>query len=503
MFSPDGKWIAYFSLVPGVGTELRMVAVAGGAPVTLASLPFGGPYGATWGDDEIVYGENSGVFGIRAIAARAGSTPRTLVSVDGATERAVQPELLDDRQHLIFAVPSPSVLNRATESGEGPIVVQAIGRTERKVLVPMGLHPRMLPTGHLTYFHNGTLFAVAYDASRQMVGGETIRLVEGIPQSGMTAVAQFAVSQTGSLVYGQGVASGTSFQLVVVDRGGGERVLPVPPLSRYQQPRLSPDRSRLAVSAAGQIRTFTFASGTFMSVTTSDTQNHFNLAWMGDSHLVYDSGEVSGNEPPRIVRRAADGSGDEAVIAPAPAGYPNLVTPDGKFLIYHPATRIAMLMPLQPRGEARPLLADVKGQVSDVELSPDRRWIAFESNESGQFEIYVRPFPAVNTGRWMISSNGGQHPVWSRDGKELFFIAADGMMMAVPVKLGPPFEHDRPARLFPAGHYFVNVARNFDVTPDGKGFIMVKSPSGSERQSIVVVTNWLDEVRATMRGTGR
>ena len=172
----------------------------------------------------------------------------TLVTVDGATERAVQPELLDDRQHLIFAIPPQTALNRASESGEGPIVVQAIGRPERKVLVPMGLHPRMLPTGHLTYFHNGTLLAVAYDASRHMVSGDTIRLVEGILQSSVTAVAQFAVSQTGSLVYAQGVASGTSFQLVTVDRGGGgERVLPVP-LGRYQQPRLSPDRSQLAVS---------------------------------------------------------------------------------------------------------------------------------------------------------------------------------------------------------------------------------------------------------------
>ena len=190
-------------------------------------------------------------------------------------------------------------------------------------------------------------------------------------------------------------------------------------------------------------------------------------------------------------------------MAPPPGGYPNLVTPDGKFLIYHPPTRIAMLMPLQPRGKLRPLLPDQKGQVSDVELSPDRRWIAFESNESGAFEIYVRPFPEVNARRWTISSNGGQHPVWSRDGKELFFIAGDGWMMAAPIKPGSNFAYERPVRLFQAADYFVNVARNFDVTPDGKGFIMVKSPSGSERQSIVVVTNWLEEVRAAMRGAER
>ena len=183
-----------------------------------------------------------------------------------------------------------------------------------------------------------------------------------------------------------------------------------------------------------------------------------------------------------------------------------LITPDGKYVVYHAADRIAMLVPLQPRGSAAPLLPDLKGQVSDVDLSPDGRWIAFESNESNRFEIYVRPFPSVNAGRWQISSNGGQHPLWSRDGRELFFIAADGTMMTVPVppiQPGAPFTHERPVKLFPAGHFFVNVARNYDVTPDGKGFIMVRNTITSERQSIAVVTNWFAEVRAQVQAAQR
>ena len=148
-------------------------------------------------------------------------------------------------------------------------MVQAIGGTDRRVLVPMGLHPRVLPTGHLTYVHNGTLYAVAFDAALRTVSGDTMPLVEGIPFSSFSAVAQFAVSQNGSLIYGQGVPTATSFQLASVDRSGLDRQLPVP-VSRYQQPRLSPDKRRLVVSAAGQISMWTFATETLMRVTTNE-----------------------------------------------------------------------------------------------------------------------------------------------------------------------------------------------------------------------------------------
>ena len=246
------------------------------------------------------------------------------VSQHGARERAVQPDLLDDGQHVIFSVAPASALNRPTESGEGPIVVQAIGGTDRQVLVPMGLHPRVLPTGHLTYVHNGTLFAVAFDVATRTVSGDTMPLVEGIPFSSASAVAQFAVSQTGSLIYGHGVPTTTSFELISVDRSGLDQPLPLPvPVSRYQQPRLSPDKRRLVVSASGQISMWTFATETLMRVTTNETQGHFNPAWMGNSHVVYDAADTGGGGGRRIVRRSADGAGSEDVIVPAPAGYPD------------------------------------------------------------------------------------------------------------------------------------------------------------------------------------
>ena len=498
VFSPDGAWIAYFVPVSagfaGAGALLKKVSTNGGAPTTLAKVA-GVPFGTSWGAGMILFGMNyEGAYGIQAVP-EAGGMPRTLVSVNDKTERARQPQLLEDRRHIIFSVPPPLAMHEIG-NGEGPIVVQAIGSTDRKMLVPMGLDPRVLPTGHLVYVHNGTLFAVRFDAKRLEVAGDTFPVLEGISQLGSGA-AQFAVSENGSLLYARGLAVSTRRQLVAVDRQGTERPLTLA-ANRYHQPRLSPDRTRLVVAESAQVWMWTFATETLMRLTTNEA-THRHPAWMGDSHVVFDSNDGSGI---RIMRKSADGAGAEDVLAEAPAGYPNFVTPDRKFLIYYPDERIAMLLPLQPKGVARPLLPDVAGQVSNVELSADGRWIAFESNESGRFEVYVRPFPAVETGRWQISSNGGMHPLWSRDGRELFFIAADGMMMAVPIQGTTGFRHGRPLGLFRAGHYFTFVSRNYDLTPDGKGFIMIKNDAtAGERPSIVVVTNWFDEVRAKMRAT--
>ena len=281
--------------------------------------------------------------------------------------------------------------------------------------------------------------------------------------------------------------------LVWTDRRGREEAISAATPSTYQQPRLSPDGTRLVVAAGANISILTFATDTLMRLT-NETAAQYNPAWTpGGRHVVYDSNDGTGVQ---ILRRAADGTGTAEVLAPVPAGYPEIVLPDQKGLIYHPAGRIAMLLPLDPKGPARPLLPEVKGQISDVELSPNGRWIAYESNESGRFEIYVRPFPEVDGGRWQLSSNGGAHPLWSRNGRELFFIAADGMLTSVPIQPGQTFEHGKPAALFPAGQYYVNVARNYEVAPDGSRFLFIKNAQTEVRPSITVVTNWIDEVQA-------
>ena len=498
LFSPDGQWLAYFvaETAGGGGDQswiIKKVALTGGVPTVIGRLSRA-PLGATWGPGGIVVGQ--GAAGIERVSDTGGSSGRIAAVAD--SERAVQPQVLDDGRHVVFAVPTPLNTGRETASGEGPIVVQSLAGGPRKVLVNTGANPRVLPSGHLVYVQDRSIVAAPFDPRRLDVTGPATVLVQNVTVSPQSSAGQFAISRTGSLVYVSGSFSNPR-SLVWTNRRGGEEAISAPP-SAYQQPRISPDGTRLVVSAAANVWIWNFDAETLMRLT-NEAATQYNPAWTPDGRqVVYDSNDGSGAA---ILRRAADGTGTAETLAQAPAGYPEIVLPDGKSLIYHPVERIAMLLPINPKGAARPLLPETKGQVSDVELSPDRRWIAYESNESGRFEVYVRPFPDVNGGRWQLSSNGGLHPLWSRSGRELFFIAHDGTLTAVRIKPGPSFAYEKPAGLFPAGHYYVNIARNFDVAPDGTRFLFIKSASPAARPSIAVVTNWIEELRARVGQNAR
>jgi serine/threonine-protein kinase len=397
----------------------------------------------------------------------------------------------------VFALPTVLNLGRDTASGEGPIVIQSLDGGPTRTLVDVGAEPHVLPSGHLVYSHNGRIWGLPFDLRRLEVTGQApIPLVDGVSQS-RTGAGQFSFSRTGSLVYveGAGTASGVARRLLWVDRQGREQPIPAPP-GLYGVLRISPDGSRAVMSKEANLWTWTFATDTPTRVT-NEAAVQYNPAWTPDGRFIlFDSNDGSGI---RILRRAADGTGENEVVLPAPAGFPEIVTADQKFLIYHPGSRIAMILPLDPVGAPKPLLS-VKGQVSDAEISPDGRWVAYESTESGRFEVWVRPFPNVDAGRWQISSTGGQHPAWSRDGRELFFLTATRRMSVVQVKSGASFAFDKPVELFDASSYYVNVARNYDVAPDGRRFLMVKAdPVSVQRPAMVVVTNWFDEVTARVR----
>jgi eukaryotic-like serine/threonine-protein kinase len=500
MFSPDGRFLAYFASESGAPAaaqpySLRKRAVDGGASVVLGSIP-GAPFGGVWRNGLITFAMNAGSqCGIYAIPD-TGGTPRALVTVDCATERAVQPDVLRDGRHIIFGVPLPMNTTRETASGEGPIVIDVIGGGQRKVLVQSGANPRVLPTGHLAYMHEGSIWAVPFDVDHPEVSSVApVRLVENVAQTGASSSGQFAVSATGSLAYVAGNLAATLRRLVWVDRKGGEQVLAAPP-NTFQQPRLSPDGTKVAVSAGANIWVWVLASDTPMRVT-DEGGVEYNPAWSHDGRFLFFDLNAGGGT--QIVRRPADGTGKSEVVVPVPGGYPESVSPDGKWLLYHTAPRVAMMAPLDGHGQTRPLL-DGAAQVSDAEISPSGRWLAYESNESGRFEIYVRPWPDVESGRVPISSHGGQHPLWSRDGRELFFISGTGMMMSTTIKPGSDFAHDKPVELFSASPYYVNVARDYDVSLDGKRFLMVKTADvKGAKPPLVIVTNWFDDVQRRLR----
>lgn len=514
VFSPDGQYLAYFAPAGSGNTSgiLRKVAIAGGMPVTLSQLD-GLPYGITWRDGVIAFGMNAGgTHGIQALPD-TGGTPRTLLSVNPKEEAVAHPQLLADGKHVLFT--SMSLANPTGTRNR--IVVETIDekdekdgkpQRDRRILVNSGADPSLLPSGELVYIEAGTLMAVPFDVRRLSVTGSPVPLVEGVNQPPEDGLGQFSVSLNGTLVFmpGGSVSATDQRMLVWVDRQGHEEPIPAKPRS-YVYPRLSPDGTKIAVNSRDEEKdlwVFDLATATLTRLTFGPAYE-YHPVWTPDSRYLFFSS--SQNDPPSpadLLRKAADGTGPtQRLTKPLEGGYPLSLTPDGRSLVFRrfAPTRGLFIVPLAPEGEPRPLIVDHGFTELNGEISPDGRWIAYDSDESGRREVYVRPFPAVENGRWQISSEGASDALWSRSGRELFFLTASKQMVAVSIPAGPRFSYSKPQSLFDATSYNQSSSRPFDISADGKRFLMVKNATNGNavaRPSVVVVSHWLDEVKARM-----
>jgi serine/threonine-protein kinase len=342
VFSPDDQWLAYFTPVGGAdgvpnsgAWALKKIAVAGGAPVTLAQLA-GAPYGATWRNGTIAFGMNAGsVAGIQTVPD-SGGTPQTILTVDPKKERAMQPQLLADGKHLLFvAVP---LVNTVTE---GQIVVQSLDGKDRRTLVNGGSDPRVLPGGQLVYIHDGTLLAVPFNNKLLTVTGGPVPIVEGVAETLTTWAGQFAISSEGTLAFRPGTV-GELFPLstlVWVDRQGHEQPISAKPQA-YIYPRLSPDGTKIAVGSQDEendIWVFDLAKETLTRLTFGPTFE-IHPAWTLDSKGMLFSSNPSSNlaaTPTDIFRKAADGTGaTEALTHGLEGGFPMGMSSDGKSLVF-------------------------------------------------------------------------------------------------------------------------------------------------------------------------
>jgi len=513
-FSPDGRWLAYFSPAGGPGSNsgawiLKKIAVSGGAPITLAQLP-AAPFGASWRNGTIAFGVNTDASMVQAVSDSGGPL-RTLATADAAKETVAQPQLLEDGKHVIFALRA-----RGRAASDGTIMVQALDGKDRRTLVNGGSDPRVLPTGQLLYIHDGTLLAVPFDAQHFAVTGGPVPVVEGVSETAGSMAGQFAVSSVGTLVFRPGSAGSTSTHrtLVWVDRSGHEQAVPAKARA-YEFARLSPDGKKIAVSSSDEEYDNWIFELVHENLTrmTSGPAFEYSPVWTPDNrYLLFSSGPVATGPGVRIDihRRASDGTGaTEALTQHLDGGYPMSLTPDGKSLVYlgHSAqgNPELFILPLDPKGLPRALFPGAKLTPFNANLSPDGRWIAYDSRESGQQEVYVRPFPAVDSGRWQISSEGGSRPVWSRPGRELFFVTAGNKIAVVAIQSASGFTYAKAQPLFDATNYSSaerNPFRMFDVSADGKRFLMIRNADAAvntvTRPSIVVVSNWFDEVKARM-----
>ena len=489
-FSADGQWIAYWR-----SGQLEKVSITGGAPVVVCVAP-SVPYGASWGDDDaILFGQ--GANEIWRVAGRGG-TPEHLIKADPG-QYVYGPQILPDGRTVLFTLNTGGTRNW----DRAQIVVQSLDTKKRQVVMQGGHDARYLSTGHLAYVTGGTLFVVPFDVATLKVTGGPVPLVENVRGSMalVSGAAQFSVSRTGSLVY-LPANVGERRTLVWVDRQGREEPLPADPRP-YQYPRISPDATRLAVVAADQdndIWIWEFARAT-MTRLTSTPEPEFSPLWSPDGRqLVFQSahGASAGN----VYRQAADGTGAAERLTTSPNRHlPYAFTADGKTLVFgelDPKQQYDLqLLRLEGDHASKPLLSTPFNE-QNADLSPDGRWMVYQSNQSGQDEIYVRPFPGVDDGRWKISVGGGSRPVWARSGRELFYLNPSGAMMAVDVRSQSGFSAGNPIRLFEGSYASsVNASRHFDVAPDGKRFLMLKqSAGGNDSERVIVVQNWFEELKA-------
>jgi serine/threonine-protein kinase len=479
-FSPDGRWLGFWA-----GENLKKVALSGGAPITLCSRC--GDHGGSWGaDDTIVVGAaNRGLAGVPA----AGGTAWQLTVADkGTGERTLRwPDVLPGGRAVIFTAAG---WDEETYD-DARIEVLSLETGEKKVLFEGGASARYASSGHLIYARAGSLFAVAFDASRLEVTGAPVAVLEGVAMP-LSGSAHFALSWDGTLVYAPGRPMFVNSRLVWADRQG--RIEALGDITRaFNSPRLSPDGQRVAVTVDGaltHLAVYDVARGTLTRLTREE-QNVYFHAWTPDGkRLAYSLGLVGG--PGNLFWLPGNGSAPPEELAQG--GSPGSWTPDGKRLTVvrsDPTTQLDLwLLTIEGERTLRPLLQERSDQRSP-EISPDGLFMACVSAESGRPEVYLRAFPGLGQ-KTQISANGGDHPRWSRDGGELFHVERPNRLMVSRIRTRPTLAVSKAAIAFEdkEGRY-LNVG--FDVAPDGR--LMLVEENDVWPRQLNLVQNFLEEVK--------
>ena len=500
-FSPDGRWVAYFE-----ETALRKIAVTGGGAVTLCRIS-GGPRGISWGEDNtIVFATSDPTTGLLRVSANGGE-PTVVTTPEGREqpEDHVFPTPLLNGRGVLFTIMVPGKPENSS------IAVLDAKTGQRKTLLRGGSQPEYLSSGHLVYAAGGALHVVPFDHELLEVRGEPLPIV---PEIAMvpTGAAYYGVSRSGTLVY---VPASTATQrthtAAWVNRKGERDPIDIPQRV-YASIRLAPDGRRLALTARDEqndIWIWDFARTTFHRLTFgASIENH--PVWTPDSRHVIFASDRQG--PSNLYRVAVDGIGTvERLTASETPHFATSIGPDGRSLVGvldGPKTSfdIAGFRLLSGPGTspqsgsaAVQTLVETAAVEHNAEIAPNGRYLAYASNESGRFEVYVRPFPQLDDGKWIVSAAGGLFPKWSSNGRELFYLDTAGSLMVVGVDTAAPtFEWHNPVMLLKNQFGATLPDRPYDVTADGQRFAVLLPAEGDTpgtTSNLVVVLNWIEEVR--------
>ncbi len=503
-FSPDGQWIGYFVMLGAPGTDgLKMIRVEGGAPRTLAATGQGALTGLTasgsWGDDGQIVFAGTAPSLLRVSTSGGASVPATTLDEVRGEQAHVQPQLLPGGRALLYVA--------MLRGGRQDVMVASSDGKRRSVLVEGASSPRFSPTGHLLFVREATLFAAPFDLQRLALTGEPFPAVEGLEVSvyGHYRRAQYDLSAEGTLAYLVDSLANRTGHMVWVDRQGRAEAV-MRDAAAYVVPRLSPDGRRLAYSVVDRVSeqrdvwVLDLDRGTKTRLTLGNGLAT-DPVWSSDGGTItFASTRVDGRL--NLFSLAADGGGEAVQLTrntnDSRSIFPRLWLPDGSGLVFHSIEDSHDIGIWRPGSRAEEMLLATPFAELEPSLSPGGRFLAYVSEESGRREVYARALLGPER-RWPISSNGGDEPVWSRRGDEIFYRRGSEMMV-VPVKTAGGLTPGVPAVLF-EGRYDVDPfgqdATNYDVTPDGKRFVMVRRAvdPGRSRQQLRIVLNWFEDLK--------
>ena len=503
-FKPNGDWIGFFA-----EGKLKKVSVRGGAVVTLCDAPDG--RGATWGEDDNIIATLHSISGVSLSSVpAAGGMPQTITNPAARLEATHRwPQLLPGGQTVLF-----TANKTASNYDNSTLEVLTLKTGVVKVVQSGGYFGRYLATskgnGYLVYVHQGTLFGVSFDLDRLETRGTPALLVEDIAGNSGTAGGQFDFSRSGTFVYMSGKTAGF-LALSWLDSSGKAQQLPLAP-GYYADPRLSPDGKRLVYSNGTDIEMYDFGRGTTARLTFTAQAVNFSPMWTRDgTHIIFES---QGTSDFSLQWIRADGSGEAQWLLESKTRVrPYSLSPhDGRlaFSEKNPGTGADLwTLPLDlsdpdhPKpGQPEPFLRSPFNK-SEPAYSPDGRWMAYSSDESGQTEIYAQPFPGggpSGSGKVTVSTGGGTYPFWSQDGRQLFYLGPDNRIMTIALGAkGDSFSGKASlwtkTQLAP-----VDADWNMDLASDGKRFLTISratDAAGESKSSVRVnfLLNFFDEVR--------
>jgi eukaryotic-like serine/threonine-protein kinase len=480
-WSADSRSLGFFA-----GAKLKKIDASGGPPEVLCDAPAG--RGGTWSRDGVIVFSGQPGLGLSQIPA-GGGTPTAATHLDASRQETSHrwPSFLPDGRHFLY-----TVLVAVTPKPTDGIHLAALGSDQTQRVVDARSNAAYAEPGYMIFARDGALIAQRFDAGSGRLSGETVSLAEQVQTFPVVAAAAFSVSETGVLAYQAGTPDERA-QILWSDRTGTQSETGIPAGS-INSPRLSHDGRRILFrvedrQGRGDIWIYDLARRVSTRFT-FDPANDFAPIWSpDDTRVVFSSNRISGGD---LFVKASSGAGDEERLFASPDRKTVTQWPsDGRLLFGVFAagmTSIDMWSLSLPDGKATPLL-QTEFTEGGGQLSPDGQWLAYHSNESGRMEVYVQPFPGPGA-KWRVSRDGGQFARWRGDGKELFFVAGDRALMAADVVGGQTFAAGGPRPLFPIHPRARTLDYPYDVTADGRRFLVSVTSGEEAALPITLVVDW-------------